>query len=279
MRNGAAHVGESLDGVLRQRFANFHVIVSDNGSTDGTPGIVAEYAAADARIELRRQKQNVGVLENFNGLLEAASTEYFAWLAHDDVWEPGYLERLVALLDADRGAVLAFASFDNVATDGSALRTFPAVHGLAGVAPRAQRLMRTLTFPESEGKANLVYGLVRTETLRRAGGFRLYSPEGWGCDYQLVFRLSWFGHFASVAETLFHKRLTESSGTTRLCELHAYARAYPRMVRELGGSPLLALAVSAAAWRFELAAARAALGRRFSPTHAVRSRLPSRRDR
>ena len=260
VRNGASYIRDSLDAVMRQSFGDFLVIVSDNASSDETPTIVSEYVSHDARVQLQQRARDVGVIENFNGLLDQASSEYFVWLAHDDIWEPCYLERLVTLLDKDQTAVLAFAGFDNIASDGSVVRAFPEIHTLAGNATRWRRILRTLSFPEPKGKANLVYGLARTETLRQAGGLHLHGPRGWGVDYHLVFRMAWFGHFTSTTETLFHKRLTDDRLRSSSADTAAYVRAYPQMVRELGGSRLLALAASIAARRFERSVVREAHG-------------------
>ena len=42
--NGTPFIGEQIDSILCQTDANWHVTVSDDGSTDGTDAIIDEYA-------------------------------------------------------------------------------------------------------------------------------------------------------------------------------------------------------------------------------------------
>ena len=98
--NHAPFIRETLDSVLRQDYEDFHVVVADDGSTDGTADVVAERAADDSRVTLLRSERNLGLAANFNRLLDAVDGDYFAWLGGDDVMLPGKLSRQVALMQA-----------------------------------------------------------------------------------------------------------------------------------------------------------------------------------
>ncbi|MDP9347873.1 MAG: glycosyltransferase, partial [Gemmatimonadota bacterium] len=50
--NGADYVGEALDNILSQDFEDFELVISENSSTDDTPGILAEYARRDSRVRV-----------------------------------------------------------------------------------------------------------------------------------------------------------------------------------------------------------------------------------
>ncbi|MBV9464137.1 MAG: glycosyltransferase, partial [Verrucomicrobiae bacterium] len=58
--NRADLLGRSIQSCLEQTYRNLEVIVVDDGSTDGTPKLVREYAAKDARVRSHRQ-QNAGL--------------------------------------------------------------------------------------------------------------------------------------------------------------------------------------------------------------------------
>jgi glycosyltransferase involved in cell wall biosynthesis len=74
------------------------VIVINDGSTDHTPDIVADYARRDSRVRLVNQPNaGVGVARN-RGIAEA-SGEFIAPLDADDVWYPQKLEKQVASLE------------------------------------------------------------------------------------------------------------------------------------------------------------------------------------
>lgn len=86
--NHANYIREALDSALRQE-GNFRheILVSDDGSTDGTPAIVAEYA--DKFPQLIRDissKENQGISANMRKCFAAAKGEYIAVLEGDDFW-------------------------------------------------------------------------------------------------------------------------------------------------------------------------------------------------
>ena len=60
VRNGGRHLGEAIDSILAQTFADFELIISDNASTDDTAAICATYAARDPRVRVIRQERNIG---------------------------------------------------------------------------------------------------------------------------------------------------------------------------------------------------------------------------
>lgn len=89
--NGAAHLRAQLDSLLAQDYTDFQVIVSDDGSSDETPLILDEYAAAHpARIVLYRSGRRFGSAQShFWHLMEAFSdTPYLMFCDQDDIWHP-----------------------------------------------------------------------------------------------------------------------------------------------------------------------------------------------
>src|SRR5690606_14466088 len=82
--------------------------ITDNTSTDATPDICRAYAARDSRIQYHRAEQNRGVAANFRWGYELAKAPYFKWQAADDLCAPTFLEKCVAVLDADPSVVIAF---------------------------------------------------------------------------------------------------------------------------------------------------------------------------
>jgi glycosyltransferase involved in cell wall biosynthesis len=116
--NGEDYLALALDSLLSQTYANVRVIISDNCSTDHTADICREYAARDRRVELLQQPENVGMLRNFNYLLERADTPFFLWASHDDLWSENYVERLRAALTDAPDAVLACGDVQEVNEEG-----------------------------------------------------------------------------------------------------------------------------------------------------------------
>ena len=97
--NGENYLAEAIASVLRQGFADFELVISDNASTDRTPEIIARFAAQDPRIRWERQDRNRGAAWNYDRTFAMGRAPYFKWLAHDDLIGETFLAEAVALLD------------------------------------------------------------------------------------------------------------------------------------------------------------------------------------
>lgn len=94
--NRADVIGRALDSVHRQTFADWELIVVDDGSTDGTATLFQD---SDPRIRYVRQ-ENRGVYAARNRGLSLAQGRYITFLDSDDEWLPHYLALTTAFLDA-----------------------------------------------------------------------------------------------------------------------------------------------------------------------------------
>jgi len=87
--NARAHIGRTLRDLLGQTFGDFEILVVDDGSSDGTDGIVRGYS--DARIRLIRLDSNQGLVGALNaGLAEARGL----WVARQDADDRCHPDRL-----------------------------------------------------------------------------------------------------------------------------------------------------------------------------------------
>lgn len=105
--NAASTISRTIESVLAQTFTDFRLRVVDDGSADGTTEVVRRYLH-DPRVELLREERNRGAANARNRGLEGLSADYVAFLDADDYWEPEFLARMVAVLDRDPGAGLAW---------------------------------------------------------------------------------------------------------------------------------------------------------------------------
>ncbi|SMF97671.1 Glycosyltransferase involved in cell wall bisynthesis [Methylomagnum ishizawai] len=88
-------ISNALDSVLLQSYVGYEIIVVDDGSTDATRRIVAQYGAQVRYL----YQDNAGVSAARNkGILEARG-EWVAFLDSDDEWLPEKLERQLNLID------------------------------------------------------------------------------------------------------------------------------------------------------------------------------------
>jgi glycosyltransferase involved in cell wall biosynthesis len=100
--NGARFLPAQLASFAAQSFSDWRLYVSDDGSADDTPAIVAQHKdrLGTAPVDVRDGPRQ-GFVRNFLSLAcdETISADYFAYADQDDVWEPGKLARAVAWLD------------------------------------------------------------------------------------------------------------------------------------------------------------------------------------
>jgi glycosyltransferase involved in cell wall biosynthesis len=102
--NEERFLAEAVDSVLAQTFADFELIVSDDGSTDATVALADSFAQRDGRVRVLRAEQNQGKPFALNRALAVRRGELIAWLDGDDTMLPDKLALQVAALDADLDA-------------------------------------------------------------------------------------------------------------------------------------------------------------------------------
>src|SRR4051794_20497634 len=109
VRNGAAVLGQQLAALERQGYrGRWEVVVADNGSSDGTAAVVAEWTG---RLPMRRvaadRRRGINVARNVG--VNAANGDLLAFCDADDQVAPGWLE---ALVETARGADLVGGRLD-----------------------------------------------------------------------------------------------------------------------------------------------------------------------
>lgn len=88
--NGAAYLAQQLDSILAQDETDWRLLVRDDSSKDTTGAILSEYAQRypDKILLIKNDGKRLGITENFNALLTAATAEYVMCADQDDVWLP-----------------------------------------------------------------------------------------------------------------------------------------------------------------------------------------------
>jgi glycosyltransferase involved in cell wall biosynthesis len=94
--NGERYLREALESISRQTYRPLEIIVADDGSTDGTPNIVATHEGQVVYL----QQPNAGSAAARNLGLSAARGEFVAFLDADDLWHPEKLARQMARFQA-----------------------------------------------------------------------------------------------------------------------------------------------------------------------------------
>ena len=103
--NGSAYIREQIDSILNQTYENWHLTISDDGSTDGTDLIADEYAAKYPE-QITRVYSGVrfgNARDHFMWLSENCTSRYMLYTDQDDVFNPEKMSRLMdAMQNAER---------------------------------------------------------------------------------------------------------------------------------------------------------------------------------
>jgi glycosyltransferase involved in cell wall biosynthesis len=105
--NADLYLAEALESLARQTHRPAQIIVVDDGSTDNTPQILREHR--DSVLAIRQENSGDGAARNRG--IDAATSQYVAFLDADDLCAPDRLERQAAALRATPAAAACFAGY------------------------------------------------------------------------------------------------------------------------------------------------------------------------
>lgn len=104
--NRTEFLAVALQSVLDQTCDDYEIIVTDDSASDPIRAICESFG--NDRIRYRRNVDRLGVALNLRAAVSEARGRYIAILNDDDLWEPEFLEKLVAPLEEDPARGLAF---------------------------------------------------------------------------------------------------------------------------------------------------------------------------
>lgn len=97
--NGQAYLAEAVDSILSQTFHDFEFIIINDGSTDRTAAILADYIRRDARIRVISH-ENKGRATSLNIGIQEAQSDYIARMDADDVALPHRFQEQFEFLES-----------------------------------------------------------------------------------------------------------------------------------------------------------------------------------
>lgn len=112
--NREALVGETLDSVLAQTYADWECVVVDDGSTDGSREVVQKYCEKDSRFKMfRRPETRVkGAATCRNVGIENSSGEFIYFLDSDDLLSPKFMKTVLEGITGEPGLEYVAFPFD-----------------------------------------------------------------------------------------------------------------------------------------------------------------------
>ena len=194
------YLEEAVESILTQTFGDFELLALDDGSTDDSPRILADFADRDDRIRVRRAPHGGLVVRLNEGVAEDRGT-FIARMDADDVSRCDRFERQLDYLKHHPDCVAVGTAVDEIDPEGRPIRSLD-------IRLTHDEIESRLL--EGDGRA-LVHAsaLYRRDALRKIGGYRegLVGAE----DTDLHLRLAENGRFANIPERLYlYRRNLES---------------------------------------------------------------------
>ncbi|MBI5068842.1 MAG: glycosyltransferase family 2 protein [Deltaproteobacteria bacterium] len=221
-----ALLAETLRSLLAQTEASLEILVSDNGSGDETPEVVARHP--DPRVRFRRNPATVPMVEHWNQILAEARGDLFTLVSDDDLVDPGFAAALIRVLRADPRVALVLTRSELIDRQGKALRQLPAPGRELREGPEFLEdwLCQDALLPVP----TMVSTGTRTALLRRLGGYPAFT-DGLHADNACAVALALHGRVAYAGDALLRYRVYPESANraapwTRLAEASGQAKAW-----------------------------------------------------
>jgi glycosyltransferase involved in cell wall biosynthesis len=135
--NAARYLPAAIESVEAQTFADWRILLVDDGSTDNTPEILAPFVdRLGPRLKYIR-KPNGGLPAARNTAIHNSSAEFLALLDADDVWLPCRLAESLACFEGRPQVGLAYGFNARIDAEGKVIDTFDRrqKHGEGRIAP------------------------------------------------------------------------------------------------------------------------------------------------
>jgi len=177
VRDGAAFLAPAVESILAQNFSEFELIVVDDGSADGTPALLAEFAARDRRVRVLTQSP-AGLITALNHGIAAAAAALIARMDADDIAKPERLARQVDVLAARPEVAVVGSAVELIDRRGKTLRIRQPpteAEAVRAALPRANCIAHPTV-------------MMRRDTVVAAGGYRHAFVDAE--DYDLWLRIA-----------------------------------------------------------------------------------------
>lgn len=221
--NRERFVDEAIESVVAQEFADFELLIVDDGSTDRTPEMLRAWAERDARVVVITSPVNQGIPGALNLGLAHARGAYVARLDSDDLLMPRRLAAQAAVLDEHPEVVLASCAYETMDGEGNYLGTW------RGDEPH-EAVVHLLNFYNIVGGGGQV--MFRRAEVLAEGGYALEFPSSE--DYDLWVRLLRRGRILTLPLVGMKQRDHDARSAVRYAALkHGYWTAI--MGRSLAG--------------------------------------------
>jgi glycosyltransferase involved in cell wall biosynthesis len=181
--------------IIKQTFANWELLIIDDGSTDNALDSIADIQ--DGRIHIFRDGANKGLAARLNQAIDLAKGQYIARMDQDDVSYPERFERQVQVLENEHGLDLVAVRAITISGNNQMTGILPCAMSSEGISTKPWRGFY-LPHPTWMGKI---------DWFRK---YRYATPGPYFCeDQELLLRSYEKSKFLMITEPLFAYRMRE----------------------------------------------------------------------
>lgn len=206
--NGEAYLEKTINSVLAQDYANFEVVIVDDGSSDGTVSMIERFAGQHTCIRPFYRK-NHGLPASRNFSFKQAEGEWIAIIDQDDLCYPNRLSRQLEVAHDYPSAGLVFCNTHHINEHdeiiGDQLSKFSLPDSFIPKGDAANLLLSKGCFIDSES------WFIKREVVERVGA--LDESLRYACDYEYFIRVGFEADFAYSTDTLAAWRIHSSQAT------------------------------------------------------------------
>jgi glycosyltransferase involved in cell wall biosynthesis len=214
--NASDYVGEAIQSILQQTYADLELIVVDDGSVDGTSQIVRQQARLDPRITFI-QTDHAGANRARNAAIREARYPWIASMDADDVSLPGRLEAQLKAAQNQPEVVVWGTFIHHINSRGRILSTSkvgPTSIGEFHAMRRSGKLLQVI-HPTA---------MMKREVLLAIGGYDERFPAAQ--DLELFDRMAEHGPIVAIPEPLVLYRVHRNTISMNKFQMQCYLARY-----------------------------------------------------
>jgi glycosyltransferase involved in cell wall biosynthesis len=197
-----AYLALTLQSVWAQTYEPLEIIVSDNGSGDQTPDVVAQFSSP--KLRFRQNPTATDLYTHLNQCLAEVRGKYYVVISDDDLIDPDFVASHVAILEARQDVTVSLAHCEIIDNDGHVTKDLgvPGWETYAGI----EFLLDWLELRCSVYFRTLFSMFVRTALVKQNGGYPVFRGT-WNSDNAVFIRLALQGDVGFAREALFQYRV------------------------------------------------------------------------
>lgn len=116
--NREAYLAEAIKSILDQTYRDLELIVVNDGSTDGSAGIIQKFAALDPRVKYVENPRNMGVTLSVTNGLQYCTGRYIARMDSDDISLPTRLQTQIDYMESHPDVDILGTAYDFIDENG-----------------------------------------------------------------------------------------------------------------------------------------------------------------